>query len=140
MATVAGTRTAERPRTTTERLLRFLNKSPIHIALAFIALVWLAPTVGLLVTSFRPRQDIQVTGWWESFLQFRYTLENYQQVLTAQGMLEAFTNTLLIAVPSTIIPVVLASMAAYAFSWLSFPFRDGLFLVVVALLRPKTEE
>ena len=134
MATVAGTRAAERPRTTTERLVRFLNKSPIHIALAIIALVWLAPTVGLLVTSFRPRQDIQVTGWWESFLQFRYTLENYQQVLTAQGMLEAFTNTLLIAVPSTIIPVVLASMAAYAFSWLSFPFRDGLFLVVVALL------
>jgi alpha-glucoside transport system permease protein len=134
MATVAGTRAAERPRTTSERLVRFLNKSPIHIALALIALVWLAPTVGLLVTSFRPRQDIQVTGWWESFLQFRYTLENYQQVLTAQGMLEAFTNTLLIAVPSTIIPVVLASMAAYAFSWLNFPFRDGLFLIVVALL------
>ena len=134
MATVAGTRAAERPRTTTERLVRFLNKTPIHIALALIALVWLAPTVGLLVTSFRPRQDIQVTGWWESFLQFRYTLENYQQVLTSQGMLEAFTNTLLIAVPSTIIPVVLASMAAYAFSWLSFPFRDGLFLIVVALL------
>ena len=134
MATVAGTRAAERPRTTSERLVRFLNKSPVHIALALIALVWLAPTVGLLVTSFRPRQDIQVTGWWESFLQFRYTLENYQQVLTAQGMLEAFTNTLLIAVPSTIIPVVMASMAAYAFSWLSFPFRDGLFLIVVALL------
>jgi alpha-glucoside transport system permease protein len=134
MATVAGTRAAERPRTASERLVRFLNKSPIHIALALIALVWLAPTVGLLVTSFRPRQDIQVTGWWESFLQFRYTLENYQQVLTAQGMLEAFTNTLLIAVPSTIIPVVLASMAAYAFSWLNFPFRDGLFLIVVALL------
>jgi alpha-glucoside transport system permease protein len=134
MATVAGTRAAERPRTTSERLVRFLNKSPIHIALALIALVWLAPTVGLLVTSFRPRSDIQVTGWWESFLQFRYTLENYQQVLTAQGMLEAFTNTLLIAVPSTIIPVALASMAAYAFSWLNFPFRDGLFLIVVALL------
>jgi alpha-glucoside transport system permease protein len=134
MATVAGTRAAERPRTASERLVRFLNKTPIHISLAVIALVWLAPTIGLLVTSFRPRQDIQVTGWWESFLQFRYTLENYQQVLTAQGMLEAFTNTLLIAVPSTIIPVVLASMAAYAFSWLSFPFRDGLFLIVVALL------
>jgi alpha-glucoside transport system permease protein len=134
MATVAGTRAAERPLTASERLVRFLNKTPIHISLAIIALVWLAPTVGLLVTSFRPRQDIQVTGWWESFLQFRYTLENYQQVLTAQGMLEAFTNTLLIAVPSTIIPVVLASMAAYAFSWLSFPFRDGLFLIVVALL------
>ena len=49
-------------------------------------------------------------------------------------MLEAFVNTFLIAVPSTLIPLTLASMAAYAFSWLNFPFRDGLFLLVVALL------
>jgi len=134
MDAVAGTRAAERPRTASERFVRFLNKTPIHIALGIIALIWLAPTVGLLVTSFRPRSDIQVTGWWESFLQFRYTLNNYQDVLSAQGMLDAFVNTVMIAVPSTIIPLVLASMAAYAFSWLNFPFRDGLFLLVVALL------
>ena len=112
----------------------FLNKTPIHIGLGIIALIWLAPTIGLFVTSFRPRSDIQVTGWWESFLQFRYTLSNYAEVLSGQGMLQAFINTLLIAVPSTLIPLVLASMAAYAFSWLHFPFRDGLFLLVVALL------
>ncbi|HET9082918.1 MAG TPA: carbohydrate ABC transporter permease [Candidatus Limnocylindrales bacterium] len=134
MTAVAGSRSTERSRTTSERLVRFMNKTPIHIALGIIALIWLAPTVGLLVTSFRPRQDIQVTGWWESFLQFRYTLENYQQVLASQGMLDAFLNTLWIAVPSTLIPLVLASMAAYAFSWLNFPFRDALFLLVVALL------
>jgi alpha-glucoside transport system permease protein len=134
MTAVAEPRAKERERTTSERLVRFLNKTPIHIALGLIALVWLAPTVGLLVTSFRPRNDIQVTGWWESFLQFRYTLANYQEVLTSQGMLEAFVNTFLIAVPSTLIPLTLASMAAYAFSWLHFPFRDGLFLLVVALL------
>jgi len=134
MTAVAEPRATERERTTSERLVRFLNKTPIHIALGLIALVWLAPTVGLLVTSFRPRSDIQVTGWWESFLQFRYTLANYQEVLTSQGMLEAFVNTFLIAVPSTLIPLTLASMAAYAFSWLHFPFRDGLFLLVVALL------
>src|SRR5919106_937395 len=108
MDAVAGTRTAARESTTSERLVRFLNKTPIHIALGLIALIWLAPTVGLLVTSFRPRSDIQVTGWWESFLQFRYTLANYQEVLTSQGMLDAFVNTLLIAVPSTLIPLTLA--------------------------------
>ena len=134
MTAVAEPRAAERERTTTERLVRFINKTPIHIALGLIALIWLAPTVGLLVTSFRPRSDIQVTGWWESFLQFRFTLENYQEVLTSQGMFDAFINTFLIAVPSTLIPLTLASMAAYAFSWLHFPFRDGLFLLVVALL------
>jgi alpha-glucoside transport system permease protein len=134
MTAVAEPRVTAREQTTSERIVRFLNKTPIHIALGIIALIWLAPTIGLFVTSFRPRSDIQVTGWWESFLQFRYTLSNYAEVLSGQGMLQAFINTLLIAVPSTIIPLALASMAAYAFSWLHFPFRDGLFLLVVALL------
>jgi alpha-glucoside transport system permease protein len=111
-----------------------MNKTPIHIALGLIALIWLAPTVGLLVTSFRPRSDIQVSGWWTAFTQFRFTLANYQEVLNAQGLGQAFLNTFFIAVPSTLIPLTLASMAAYAFSWLNFPFRDGLFLLVVALL------
>ena len=71
MTAVAGSRPKERSRTTSERLVRMMNRSPIHIALGIIAIIWLAPTVGLLVTSFRPRQDIQITGWWESFLQFR---------------------------------------------------------------------
>lgn len=134
MAAVAEPRPKAAERNVTERIVRGLNRLPIHIALGIIAVIWLAPTVGLLVTSFRPRSDIQVTGWWESFLQFRYTLENYTEVLGSQGMLDAFFNTLIITIPSTIIPLTLASMAAYAFSWLSFPFRDGLFLLVVALL------
>jgi alpha-glucoside transport system permease protein len=134
MTAVAEPRAKGQESTTTGRLVRFLNKSPVHIALAVIALIWLIPTVGLLITSFRPREDIQVTGWWESIFQFRYTLENYTEVLNAQGMLPAFINTLMIAIPSTLIPLTLASMAAYAFSWLNFPGRDALFLLVVALL------
>ena len=109
MTAIAEPRTEARARTTTERAVRFLNKTPIHIALGLIALIWLAPTIGLFVTSFRPRSDIQVTGWWDSFLQFRYTLANYGEVLGSQGMLNAFFNTIWIAVPSTIIPLVLAS-------------------------------
>jgi alpha-glucoside transport system permease protein len=134
MDVVAEPRVEPRDLSTSARIVRFLNKTPIHIGLAIVAIIWLAPTIGLFVTSFRPRTDIQVTGWWESFLQFRFTLANYAEVLSGQGMLQAFINTLLIAVPSTLIPLVLASMAAYAFSWLNFPFRDGLFLLVVALL------
>ena len=134
MTALSEPQSAVAERTRSARIVRALNRTPIHIALGLIALIWLAPTVGLLVTSFRPRSDIQVTGWWESFLQFRYTFENYATVLTSQSMLTFFWNTVLIAVPSTIIPVTLASMAAYAFSWLNFPFRDGIFLLVVALL------
>ncbi len=134
MTAVAEPRAKERESSTTERLVRFLNKTPVHIALGLIALIWLIPTVGLLITSFRPREDIQVTGWWESIFQMRYTLENYAEVLNSQGMFPAFINTLMIAIPSTLIPLTLASMAAYAFSWLSFPGRDALFLLVVAML------
>ncbi len=122
------------PRTLSERIVRALNKTPIHIALGIIALIWLAPTVGLLITSFRPRSDIQATGWWETIFTLRFTLENYQEVLQARGMLQAFINSAMIAIPSTLLPLAIASMAAYAFSWIKFPFRDTLFLVVVALL------
>jgi alpha-glucoside transport system permease protein len=116
------------------RIVRLLSRTPIHIALGLIGLVWLAPTVGLLVTSFRPRTDIQATGWWETIATLRFTTENYEAVLNAQGMLGAFVNNLIIAIPSTLIPLAICSMAAYAFSWIRFPFRDSLFLLVVALL------
>ncbi len=127
---MAGTK----PRTTSERIVRALNRAPIHLVLGLVALVWLAPTIGLLITSFRPRSDIQATGWWEIFGTLRFTLDNYREVLGAQGMLGAFVNSLIITIPSTLLPIFLASLAAYAFSWLRFPFRDTLFLLTVALL------
>jgi alpha-glucoside transport system permease protein len=131
---LAGPAVEPRPRTLSERIVRYLNKTPIHIALALVGLIWLAPTIGLLVTSFRPRSDIQASGWWETIFTLRFTAENYVQVLASQGMLQAFVNTVMIAVPSTLLPLALASISAYAFSWLKFPFRDTLFLLVVALM------
>ncbi len=131
---LAGPAIQEHPRTLTGRIVKALNRTPIHIALAIIGLIWLAPTVGLLVTSFRPRSDIQATGWWETLSTLRFTAENYSAVLGANGMLQAFVNNLIISIPSTLLPLTIASMAAYAFSWVKFPFRDGLFLIVVALL------
>ena len=116
------------------RIVRALSRTPIHIALGLIVLTWLAPTIGLLITSFRPRTDIQATGWWETLATLRFTTENYEAVLNAQGMLGAFANNLIISIPSTLIPLTICSMAAYAFSWIKFPFRDSLFLLVVALL------
>jgi alpha-glucoside transport system permease protein len=120
--------------TASGRLVRALNKAPIHIALGLIALVWLLPTIGLLVTSLRPRGDIQNSGWWTTFGSFHLTLENYTQVLSSQGMGQAFLNSLFIAVPATLIPLVVCSLAAYAFSWINFRFRDTLFLLIVALM------
>jgi alpha-glucoside transport system permease protein len=115
------------------RIVAALNRTVIHVALALIGLVWLVPTLGLLVTSFRPRSDIQSTGWWD-ISNLHLTVDNYRQVLEAQGMLQAFANTVFIAVPSTLLPLGICALAAYAFSWMRFPFRDTLFLIVVGLL------
>jgi alpha-glucoside transport system permease protein len=122
-----------RPRTAAGRAVAALNRTAIHVFLALIGLIWLVPTLGLLVTSFRPRADIQSTGWWDIF-NLHLTLDNYSQVLQAQGMLQAFLNTVFIAVPSTLLPLAICAMAAYAFSWMRFPFRDTLFLIVIGLL------
>jgi alpha-glucoside transport system permease protein len=122
-----------RPRTPAGRAVAALNRTAIHVFLALIGLIWLVPTLGLLVTSLRPRADIQSTGWWDIF-NLHLTLENYSQVLQAQGMFQAFLNTVFIAVPSTLLPLAICAMAAYAFSWMRFPLRDTLFLIVVGLL------
>jgi alpha-glucoside transport system permease protein len=122
------------PKTLSGRIVRTLNRTPIHIALGIIALVWLVPTIGLLITSFRPRNDIAATGWWETLSTLRFTIDNYAEVLGAQGILGAFMNSLIITIPSTLLPIFLASLAAYAFSWLRFPLRDTLFLITIALL------
>ena len=126
-------------RTLPERLMRLAGRTPVHIGLVIIALVWLVPTIGLLVTSFRPRGDIQSSGWWTIFAgNLDLTIDNYTTVLGAdlasQSMFEAFLNTLYITVPATILPLILASLAAYAFAWVKFPFRDTLFLAIIALL------
>jgi alpha-glucoside transport system permease protein len=136
MSTTTATEQMARPagETTSGRLVRALGRSPIHIALGVIALIWLLPTIGLLVTSFRPRGDIQNSGWWTTFGSFHLTLENYQQVLNAQGMGQAFLNSLFIAIPSTLLPLLVCSLAAYAFSWIQFRFRDTIFLIIVALM------
>jgi alpha-glucoside transport system permease protein len=123
-----------KPRTTGERLRRLLARSPVHLTLWAIAVVWLAPTIGLLITSFRPQSDILATGWWTVLFSPRFTLENYQEVLTSQGLFAAFLNSLQISIPATLFPLVVAALAGYALAWLRFPFRDTIFLVVIALM------
>lgn len=115
-----------------------LSRTPLHIVVVTIAIIWMLPTVGLLVTSLRPPQDVGDTGWWTIFqTPFKltlFTLENYEAVFAQQGLGQAFLNSLLITVPATIIPILIASFAAYAFAWMGFPGRDYLFVIVVGLL------
>jgi alpha-glucoside transport system permease protein len=122
------------PTTISGRLVAFITRTPVHVALLLIAVIWLVPTVGLAITSFRPRSDIQASSWWSSLTDFNFTLHNYDLVLDQAQMGPAFINSILITVPATLLPLALAALAAYAFSWISFPFRDTIFLVIVALM------
>jgi alpha-glucoside transport system permease protein len=133
VATRAETAQLAQPRTFSQRLVGFVTRSPVHIALIAIAALWLVPTVGLAVTSFRPRSDILSNGWWHVFSS-HLTLENYSKVLNSNGMGHAFFNSLWITLPSTILPLTLGALAAYAFAWTRFPFRDTTFLCIVALM------
>jgi len=122
------------PRTASERLARFVSRSPTHIILGLIGLVWMVPTIGLLITSFRPSADMRSTGWWTVLVEPRFTTANYERVLAGEGMGEAFLNSIWITVPSTLLPLVVAAMAAFALAWVKFPFRDTIFLLIVAAL------
>lgn len=198
----------------TNRLGGFL----VNGGLFLLVLMWTIPTLGILVSSFRSREDIDASGWWTIFphrawamvetidpreagldsrsvmdvggvqatfeelrdgvttpdgnrllwignrnlgrievqeqrwtVNWDFTPENYQQVLTgkdfefqrADGTIEtipgddmtgAFLNSIAVAVPSTIIPILIAAFGAYAFAWMNFPGRRLLFILVIALL------
>ena len=190
----------------------------VNVSLALLVLVWLIPVVGLFISSFRDRFDLQTSGWWSIFphrewvvvedfdpreegldatapmefygitatfeemrkgietpdgmrvqwignrrigkievqeqvwaVNWDFTLENYRQVLQgkdfeithADGTVEtipgddfwgALFNSLAVAIPATVIPILIAAFAAYGFAWMSFPGRRLLFIAVVALL------
>jgi alpha-glucoside transport system permease protein len=105
------------------------------LAAVVIAVVWTVPTVGLLISSFRPQADVQGNGWWNFFTDPSVTFDNYRAVLkgTDTDLATYFVNSLVITLPSVLIPISIATMAAYAFAWMKFPGRDLLFVAVFAL-------
>jgi alpha-glucoside transport system permease protein len=107
----------------------------LHLVLAVLMILWLLPTVGMLVNSFRPAAEVSRTGWWTSLAPpWTFTADNYAHVLAQAGLGQAFVNSLFITIPATIIPIMVAAFAAYAFAWMRFPGRDALFVIVVGLL------
>jgi alpha-glucoside transport system permease protein len=111
---------------------------PLRLSVLVICFLWTVPTAGLLVTSFRNPSLITKTGWWEGLLNLfqpnQWTLNNYANVLSGDNMGTAFLNSLIVTIPSTVIPITIAAFAAYAFAWIPFRGRGVLFIIVVALL------
>jgi alpha-glucoside transport system permease protein len=111
------------------------DRVALHIAIVLIIIAWLLPTLGMLVNSFRPAEDVSQSGWWTALSPTaRFTTDNYVHIFNQANLGNSFLNSLFITVPATVIPVAIAAFAAYAFAWMSFPGRNLLFVVVVGLL------
>jgi alpha-glucoside transport system permease protein len=110
----------------------------VKLTLIIICLLWIIPVIGLLITSLREPDAANSTGWWTVFTSplelTQLTLSNYGDVATESNMFRAFINSIAVTLPATIIPIMIAAFAAYAFSFMKFPGRDFLFILIVSLL------
>jgi len=105
-----------------------------------VTIIWTVPTLGLLVTSFKTNEKILGEAWWTSLLNPDFTLANYRGVLLgdgteslSSGVLPYFVNSIVITLPATIFPIVIATMAAYALAWIRFRGSNFLFFSIFAL-------
>ncbi|MEU3650061.1 carbohydrate ABC transporter permease [Lentzea sp. NPDC034063] len=117
------------------RAVAGLGNGVVQVVLALVALFWLMPVFGLFIASFRGERANSESGWWTIFTKpADLTLDNYVDLMGNATVLQSFLNTVYITVPSTVLVVVLAALAAYGLSWIEFPGRIWLTVVVVALL------
>jgi alpha-glucoside transport system permease protein len=136
--TVGAGAQATRPTTRAGRVRKRLNSRTATLVSIVIALLWTVPTFGLFVSSFRPADQIKTTGWWTTFSDPQFTLENYREVLfgssASSGQLASyFINSLAITIPSVLFPIAFAALAAYALAWINFKGRDWLYIAIFAL-------
>jgi alpha-glucoside transport system permease protein len=115
----------------------------VRIGVGIVCLVWMLPIIGELVNSFRTRDAQQSTGWWTALANplnvTQWTLDNYFVTLftTSEDGVnigQAFVNSFLVTVPASVIPILVAAFAAYAFTFMQWRGRDYVYLAFVALL------
>ena len=122
-------------KTVGQRILGVFNNSIVNVVFLIIALVWIVPSLGLLLSSLRSVGDSASSGWWTVFTDpSQLTLDNYASLLSNETITGSFWNTILIAVPTTFLVVLFGSLAGYAFAWMEFPGRDWLLIAVIVLL------
>jgi alpha-glucoside transport system permease protein len=117
------------------RIVGRLTGGAVYVVVALLGVLWLVPTLGLFISSLRKPGDITDSGWWNVVSHpAQLTFSDYANLFHDAGILQSLWNTVLITVPATVLVVLLASLAAYAFAWIDFRGRDWMFVAVVGLL------
>jgi alpha-glucoside transport system permease protein len=117
------------------RAVDFVSRGTVQIVLGIVAVVWLVPAFGLLVASLRGESANNTNGWWNAIAHpAQFTVHNYKQLIDNGDIIHSFWNTVIITVSVTVLVVLIAALAGYAFAWMDFPGRDWAFLLVVGLL------
>src|SRR5258708_25243960 len=112
-----------------------LGRIVLHVVVIGLTLAWVVPTLGLVISSFRPFSAIATSGWWAAISPpYAFTLDNYNQLFAQSNLGTPIFNSFMVSGPSTVIPLTIAAFAAYAFAWMKFPARDWIFLAFVGLL------
>ena len=120
---------------TLDRVGAGLQRLPLHLVIIIFCAVWIIPTFGMVINSFRSLGDMQAAGWWTTlFPPHGFTLASYQQVLGTEGVPNSIVTSILITVPATVIQLTIATMGAYAFAWMKFPGKNLFFIVIVGLM------
>jgi alpha-glucoside transport system permease protein len=108
------------------------------LVVVLVCFLWIVPTLGAFITSWRTLDDANSSGWWTVFTHpsemADFTTSNYHDAWVNADLARAFVNSFAIALPATFIPLLIAAFAAYAFTFMEFPYRDTLFLLIVSLL------
>lgn len=121
------------PRRAAHRIRQLLTRSPMHLVLIVIGVIWAVPVVGLLITSFRTVGDVATSGWWQALTRPAFTPENYGNANTLMDLGAAASNSLAIAIPATVGTVTVSAVAAFALARMPFPGRLPVLLLVIAL-------
>ena len=107
----------------------------VHLIAWAVALIWVIPFLGVFMASIRPFSEVQF-GWW-NFQSFHPTLENFYDAwigkTSGAPLNSAVVNSLIVAIPATFIPILVAALAAYSFARFSFRTKDLLFFAIVLL-------
>lgn len=109
----------------------------LTILMGVISVLWLFPLLGLLITSFRPKADVDATGWWTVFtnpFQQNWTTEAFTTAWTSLNVGTTFWNSLAVTIPATVLPIMVAAMAAYAFTFFTFRGKEIYFAIVLGLM------